>query len=137
MGNQVFVDLGSGDGEAVYQALHAGYKQAIGVELNITLYLLSAMRRSLFWPIEYKQRSKFYYKNFFDYNLQEAGTVMIFGVPSLMQPVSRKLANECKSGTLILSYRFLLPTSTDDKTKPFVNAILLSEEQEMRVYRVV
>ena len=30
----VFVDLGSGDGEGVYQAVRMGYQQAVGIELN-------------------------------------------------------------------------------------------------------
>ena len=50
----VFVDLGSGDGQAVYEAARLGYK-AVGVEFNWTLWALSSLRRQLFWSSEVKR----------------------------------------------------------------------------------
>ena len=50
----VFVDLGSGDGQAVYEAARLGYK-AIGVEFNWTLWALSSLRRQFFWSSEVKR----------------------------------------------------------------------------------
>ena len=44
-----FIDLGSGDGEGVYQAVQSGYEKAVGIELNWTLCTLSRIRRRLFW----------------------------------------------------------------------------------------
>ena len=46
-----FVDLGSGDGQAVYEAAKLGY-QAVGIEFNWTLWAFSSLRRKLFWPPE-------------------------------------------------------------------------------------
>ena len=133
---RVFVDLGSGDGEGVYQALLAGYDSAIGVELNWTLYLLSQGRRILCWTRDQRHRSQFYHGNFFhaslpklveqqqqqqqqhsstrfstphDHKEDSLWTVMIFGVTPLMPRFSRMLAHVCPTGTHILAYRFDLP----------------------------
>lgn len=107
-----FVDLGSGDGEAVFQAVKSGYKCAIGIELNYTLYILSQFRRFVFCSSLERNRSSFYCKNFFYIApsfLNKADTVMIFGVNSLMKSISELLAQNCQQGTYILAYRFLIP----------------------------
>jgi hypothetical protein len=138
LGSRTFVDLGSGDGEAVYQALKVGYGRAIGVELNFTLYLWSTARRWLFWSQQERKRSRFYHQNMFDYNLREASTVMIFGVKPLMLPISRKLAQECESRTLVLSYRFVLPiVEPGMQDQELLRAALISDDEEMRVYEVL
>lgn len=80
--NNVFVDLGSGDGEAVYQAARLGYR-AIGIELNFTMWAFSSVRRQLFWSASEKANSTLLWKNFFHYSLKDANTVMIFGVTPL------------------------------------------------------
>ncbi len=49
-----FVDLGSGDGQAVYEAAKLGYN-AVGIEFNWTLWALSSLRRHLFWSPEVKR----------------------------------------------------------------------------------
>ena len=127
-----FVDLGSGDGEAVYQALQQRhpftYHQATGIELNSTLWALSQLRRWLVWGVEKRRRSSFFCRDMFTYPVcspparrqssHENGaesttihstTVMIFGVKPLMTAISQKLARECVEGTHILAYRFPLP----------------------------
>ena len=59
----IFVDLGSGDGEAVYQAARLGYR-AIGIELNFTMWCFSSLRRQIFWTKEEKANSKILWRNF-------------------------------------------------------------------------
>ena len=126
-----FVDLGSGDGEAVYQALQQThpfvYQQATGIELNSTLWALSQLRRWLLWGGEKRKRSSFFCRDMFTFDVSsparhpgvqdgpESGpihcntTVMIFGVKPLMTSISQKLARECVEGTHVLAYRFPLP----------------------------
>ena len=148
----LFVDLGSGDGEAVYQALQAGYTQAIGIELNWTLYMLSQMRRWFFWTTDERRRSRFLWNDFLNYHVGLADAVMIFGVTPLMKPLSEKLARECKAGTYVLSYRFVLPTAVaaatgnsggggggvegGEDTSNLVRATLIYKEEEMQIYRI-
>lgn len=164
-----FVDLGSGDGEAVYQALQLRgnncCSKATGIELNFTLWVMSQLRRWLFWTSQERQRCHFLWKDLFTYNLQTANAVMIFGVKPLMIPISQKLAQECKPGTHILSYRFPVPLrkvedsnnhsnnsdvegentvsqinnnidGEDDKPL-LLNAKLVYDEEEMRIYECV
>jgi hypothetical protein len=168
-----FVDMGSGDGEAVYQALHqrAGFQSyqhlfasATGIELNFTLWALSQIRRMLLWNRDERIRSSFLWRDLFAYSLQDADTVMIFGVKPLMISISQKLAQECRPGTFVLAYRFPVPlaerSSETDKhgiiekanagsniptTQPIRSEIpevkllaadLIYEEEEMRIYEV-
>jgi hypothetical protein len=60
-----FLDLGSGDGEAVYQAVQVMhedstpvYQNVTGIELNSTLFIISNIRR-LLWTADQKSRSSF------------------------------------------------------------------------------
>ena len=131
--NGVFVDLGSGNGEAVYQAAKLGYR-SVGIELNFTLWAFSSIRRRLFWSASERKRSAFIWSNFFDHELNDANTVMIFGVNPLMKPLSKKIASECAPGTDILSYRFALPLANDDEPD-LLEADIIYDEQEMRIYR--
>jgi hypothetical protein len=107
-----FLDLGSGDGEAVYQAAKLGFHKSVGIELNWTLYIVCQFRRNFCWTFDERNRTTFYCRDFFKSNpalISNSNAVMIFGVPSLMQNISRMLARHCLPGTFILAYRFPLP----------------------------
>jgi hypothetical protein len=131
-GQQTFVDLGSGDGEAVYQALKAGYDRAIGIELNYTLYALAQFRRFFFWSREERRRSTFLRQDLFNYSLSDADTVMLFGVKPLMRSLSQKIAQECPNAK-VLCYRFLLPVATLQEVDLF-DAKVAYDREEMRIY---
>jgi hypothetical protein len=78
-----FLDLGSGDGETIYQALrllntqnasekheenlacYYYYSCCTGVELNTTLYLWSWWRRTLFWTKQERSRATFLCRDMF------------------------------------------------------------------------
>jgi hypothetical protein len=177
----LFVDLGSGDGEAVYQAIRSRqnnegvhsalcndscsidrnreyfaastvrpvdfnesldsalswplpsfFTHAIGIEINYTLYLVSQIRRWCFWSRTERERSTLVRGDFLKPKpafpdvrtfkahpvkaaggsnpfLRHADVVYLFGVQPLMKPLSMLLANDCRPGTLVLSYRFRLP----------------------------
>lgn len=135
---RVFVDLGSGDGEGVYQAVRSGYyQQAIGIELNWTLCTLSRIRRLFFWDGRLRRRSRFLRGDLFSHSLAHADTCLIFGVTPLMEPISRKLARECAPGTHVLAYRFKLPLhTTEQRDGPkLLNAEIVYDAEEMRVYK--
>jgi hypothetical protein len=134
-GDRVFVDLGSGDGEAVLQAARLGYK-ATGLELNFTLYAFSCLRRRLFWSPEERANSQFVRGNMFQYNVSGAPTVMIFGVTPLMASLSQKLRTECQPGTCVLSYRFAIPLAFEGQ-HDLLQAKIVYDEQEMRIYETL
>lgn len=137
-----FVDLGSGDGEAVYQAYRAGmFDKVIGYELNWTLWGLSQMRRIFFWGPQARRSTHIYCRDLFASPLpKETTAVMVFGVTPLMKSLSFKLARETRPGVHILSYRFPLPIQNVDNpkaTKDLLSARLVYDYEEMRVYEVV
>ena len=132
-----FVDLGSGDGEVVYQASQMGYQKVIGYELNWTLWGISQLRRLLFWGKEGRKHTELRLGDFFLSSLpKDTSTVMVFGVTPLMKPLSAKLARETKAGVHILSYRFPLPLK-DESDSDLLKAKLVYNEEEMRIYEVI
>ncbi len=128
-----FVDMGSGDGEAVCQALLAGSHMAVGVELNRTLHALSLCRR-FFWISREKQKSN---ADLFGYSVDKADTVMIFGVTPLMKDLSKKLTRETRPGRFVLSYRFPISTAESGNNNDHLHALKVYDEEEMRIYQVV
>jgi hypothetical protein len=138
-----FLDLGSGDGEAVYQAVQitspAALDQAVGVELNPTLFAIASLRR-LAWTSSQRRRSLFVCDSFWNHPLQPYSIVMIFGVPPLMSDLSHKIHTECELGTIVLSYRFPLPpvdgidSSHQNRVDTVVAATLVQQEDEMFTY---
>jgi hypothetical protein len=131
----VFADLGSGDGEAVYRAAQAGYRRAVGIELNYTLAGLAKMRR-LFWTKNERKRTSFYCQDMFHYDIRAADTVMVFGVKPLMQSLSAKLKRECQPGAHVMSYRFRLPLCEEKSDTNLLRAKIIYDVEEMRIYRV-
>lgn len=142
-----FLDLGSGDGEAVYQAVQitspAALDLAVGVELNRTLYTIASLRR-LAWTSSQRRRSLFLCDSFWKHPLQSYSVVMIFGVPPLMRDLSDKIHRECEPGTVVLSYRFPLPPAGDSVvqdppgqgtgTTAAATTVLVRQEDEMFTY---
>jgi hypothetical protein len=143
----VFVDLGSGDGQAVYEAARLGY-HAVGIEFNWTLWAISLIRRQMFWTTQEKSHSTFLRQDFHSYNLHDADTIMIFAIPRTMPVLGTKIQRECKPGTYVLAYRFGIPLSFENKdiltrdTVPIdhdhnirLHADLIYDQEEMRIYR--
>jgi hypothetical protein len=168
-GCQRFVDLGSGDGETVYQALqvktssssrvknalYSGsgverqqffFSHCTGIELNSTLYMWSCVRR-VFWARDAQKRSRFLCRNLFhpgNHLLEEATTVFIFGIPSLMTPVSQLLRRNCRPGTFIICYRFPLPViykeseeNVEMDSGELLSVQLIYDQEEMRIYECI
>jgi Histone methylation protein DOT1 len=145
--NLTFIDLGSGDGEAVWQATQLGYKHAIGIEINWTLVALARLRRRLFWTRQQQARSTFLYQDMLaaanssgssasrtstDHYLSSCHACMIFGVQPLMETLSRKLARTCQPGTFVLSYRFQLPTQAQQAASTTTTTTTTTTDTEQR-----
>jgi len=145
-----FVDLGSGDGTAILTAASLGYN-AIGFELNPTLWLLSSLRRIFSTNLSMRYNSRFIWGDMFHndiakLSLRNADCVMIFGVNSLMPQIAEMVQREChRPGCLIMSYRFRVPLllhSSVEKnidTKRVVggvDATMIYDEEEMRIYEL-
>jgi hypothetical protein len=168
-----FLDLGSGDGETIYQAMqlvnqqhdlsrnntnsvssnddsYYYYTKCIGIELNTTLYVVSYLRRILFWKRNEQIRSQFLCRNMFHLSsypnhntnrnnlIHQSDTIYLFGIPSLMTPMSQLLLqNHCQPGTYVICYRFPLPIHDDNTNSNLLPAKLIYNQEEMRIYECI
>lgn len=103
-------DLGAGDGRVVFMAEQMGYR-AVGYELSLYPYLKAQLRKYFFHSSAVFKR-----QDFFQQDLSRADAVFIFLVGKVMDRVCRKLEHELKSGTMVVSYGFIIPGWRLDKT---------------------
>lgn len=164
-----FVDLGSGDGTAVLTASKLGW-HSTGIEMNSTLWLISSIRRlfSIATSITSSDKEirstncEFKLGDMFNPTisrecLNNADSVMIFGVQPLMSQISKLIESECQPGCFLMSYRFRIPLASnsdascdDDKDEGKrirvesnkeenaggIHASLIYDEEEMRIYEL-
>ncbi len=101
--NEIFYDLGCGDGKIVIYAAKHYNAQAIGIELALPLYFICKIKQ-LF---NYKKSIKFKFKSLFKENLQHADVIYVFGMKGkLKNKLKQKLEKELKKGARIISYSF-------------------------------
>jgi len=105
-----FIDLGSGNGRLVLSAARQIDAQlmdaAHGVELNMWLVLYSkyaSFRAGL------QRRTRFDRKDIFKIDMSQYHVVSIFGVPSLMPDLEKKLGRELRPDGIAIACRFPLP----------------------------
>lgn len=98
-------DLGSGDGKLLGPIALTGAK-AIGIEINPLLVLYSAVRRLLH---PNRQIISVRWKSFWSMKFSDADVIFIYLLPLRMERLEKKLAKECKKGTLVVSNSFLFP----------------------------
>jgi hypothetical protein len=97
------IDLGSGDGRLLVEAAKRG-ATVIGYELNPFLVWWSRYKLSSFG-----NRARVYRKNLLDADLSQATVIYIFGITAIMPHIAKKLMDECRPGTKIISFAFELP----------------------------
>ncbi|KAL3775514.1 hypothetical protein HJC23_000086 [Cyclotella cryptica] len=151
-----FVDLGSGDGTTIFAAASLHWKST-GVELNPTLWAISSLRR-IRQPRDIRHNCTFIYGDMFQSailkrELRNSHCVMVFGVNSLMPKIADLIRMECGRGVFVMSYRFQVPLLAEERTGPsddsstseekhgskssgVIDASLVYEEEEMRVYEL-
>ncbi len=119
-GNKLnFLDLGSGDGTAVFTAASLNWNST-GMELNPTLWLISSLRR---WGLqnEVRKNCKLIYGDMFNASqstaretIRKANCVMIFGVAPLMPKIAELIQRNCQPGSFVMAYRFRVPLMNVD-----------------------
>ncbi|MFA5995543.1 MAG: class I SAM-dependent methyltransferase [Patescibacteria group bacterium] len=102
--NTVVYELGCGNGRVGFFLSQSGIKY-IGIELAWPLYVYCQVKKFLFYS-RYRQ-CNFYLKDLFKVNLSSAQAVYVYGTPKpLQQRLIKKLKQDLKPGTLVLSYVF-------------------------------
>eukprot|EP01121_Diplochlamys_sp_Union-15-3_P022214 TRINITY_DN9387_c0_g1_i1.p1 TRINITY_DN9387_c0_g1~~TRINITY_DN9387_c0_g1_i1.p1 ORF type:complete len:205 (-),score=33.88 TRINITY_DN9387_c0_g1_i1:79-693(-) len=115
---KTLVDLGSGDGRVVIGAAKRGFTRSIGYEINPFLCYYSSFKSRLmgFGP----PSTKFLWADFWKKDFSDADVVVVYGLDPIMERLGRKLNQELKPGSYIVSNVFQFPgwipiASTDDK----------------------
>lgn len=101
--NDVFVELGSGDGRLVRYVVKKYNVKGIGVEINPLLIWWS---RFLAKRDGVKSQLQFVRKNIFNYQLTDTDYLYVFLMPELIQKLLPKFKKELKKGTIIISHGF-------------------------------
>lgn len=96
---QKAVDLGSGDGRIVIALARAG-AQAYGFEINPFLRLISKIKIKL---AGVQNRASILKQDFWNANLSQFDTAVIYGIKSIMEKLEKKLINELKPGAKIIT----------------------------------
>ncbi|ENN73238.1 ATP synthase subunit C lysine N-methyltransferase isoform X1 [Dendroctonus ponderosae] len=114
------LDLGSGDGRIVIGKTPKAFLETAkhnfvshGVELNPWLVMYSkihALKSGL------SNKTKFFQKDLWKYNIASYDNIVIFGVEQMMNELEKKFLRECKPECNVLACRFPLPNMTPIKT---------------------
>jgi trans-aconitate methyltransferase len=100
---QVLLDLGCGDGRVLRQAHRRYGVMSIGYELNPLAYLKARML------CLGKDQIRVNRQNFFAADLSSANVVFCYLFPDVMPKLARKLKQNLKEGTIVISANFRLP----------------------------
>lgn len=96
---QKIVDLGSGDGRILIALARAG-AIAIGYEINPAL--VRSSRRAIA-RAGLSKNVTVHWKSFWRADLSQYDTVVVYGIPYIMNKLSKKMERELKPGTKIVS----------------------------------
>jgi hypothetical protein len=103
-----FVDLGSGDGRIVFRASRENlFAKCVGYEINPALHIVANVRR-LVTP-RYWSTTNFYMTDLWKTKLHQYDVVTIYGLPPIMERLGRKLEQELKPGSIVVSNVFEIP----------------------------
>lgn len=98
-------DLGSGEGKLLRLIAQTG-ADAIGVEINPLLVLYSTVYA---WFIPHAGNIVILWRSFWSMRFSDADVIFIYLLPLRMEKLEKKLARECKKGTIVVSNSFLFP----------------------------
>lgn len=98
---KVFMELGSGDGRVVKEAVEKYGVRGIGVDINPLLVFWAR-----FLARKFKDKIYFVRKNIFDVNLREADYLYLFLMPKLIEKLTPKMEKELRKGTIVISHGF-------------------------------
>lgn len=102
----VMADIGSGDGRILIAFAKAGVKEAHGFEINPFLVWLS--RRNI-QRAGFADRCFVHQKDLWNVDFRSFDTVVVFGITHIMTKLERKLQEEMRPMSKIISYIFVFP----------------------------
>jgi SAM-dependent methyltransferase len=134
--NKVFYDLGCGNGRVLFYFAQK-YPQVnfIGIELSLSLYLISQFRKYLG---SYKN-VKIKLGDYMKIDLNKADYVFVFANQKPMQEIGNKIEKEVSENLILISYCFAIDNWQDfllkkDKPKSADNVIYIYQYQKNERY---
>jgi SAM-dependent methyltransferase len=103
--NDIFFDLGAGDGRTIIAASELG-ANAKGFEVSLLPYLLAKIKIVF---SKSKNKPKIFFRDLWKVNLSEADIVFVFLMPRIMQKLKEKMEKELKPGAKIICYAWPIP----------------------------
>ena len=103
-----FVDLGSGDGRVVFRAAREGiFHKSVGYEINPALHMWVKFRQMI--TPKYWSSTKFYFGDLWNIKLHKYDVVAVYGLYPIMDRLGKKLQQELKPGSIVVSNVFEIP----------------------------
>ncbi len=113
--DEIIYDLGCGDGRFIVSAVRKFNAKAIGIEINLLLYLWCQL---LITFLGLRRRVKIRYGNFFKLDLSDADVVICYLLQETNDKLEDKLLKELKPTARVISNSFLfnkLPVVNEDE----------------------
>ncbi len=102
---EMVVDLGCGDGSIVIKVAQAGAISE-GYEINLFLVLWARWRIG---KLGLQDKAKIYWKNMWKVDVSKYNVVVVYGFPSIMFDLKKKLQKELPVGARVISNSFPFP----------------------------
>lgn len=99
------VDLGAGDGKVVVALAERGLK-ATGVEIDQSRFELA---KHVIMSRRLESRANMVHESFWVHNLQPYDIIVLYGIPSIMERLKRKIINEASPPCWVISNNFEFP----------------------------
>ena len=110
--NELFYDLGCGNGRILFALAPLTAATLIGIEYAFPIYCFARLRQ---WYYRYPH-VHIYFGDLFKRNLSNADVVYFFGMPNTIEHrLKQKLEQELKPGTRVISYAFAIKGWTPAK----------------------
>jgi len=103
----VIYDLGCGDGRMLLVAAMRYHARAVGIEIDPLRYLWCQF---LITILGQRKRIRIVFGNLFNKDLSQADVVMCYLMPDALTKLEKKLKQELRAGTRVVSNKFTFPT---------------------------
>lgn len=100
--DQLFIELGSGDGRVVRAAVNDYQVKGLGIEIHLLLVLYAKFVAR----VQNLNNIDFRVQNFFNTDLKDSDVLFLFLLPKTLKKLKAKIDDECKKGTLVITHGF-------------------------------
>jgi len=120
--NNIFIDLGCGDGRFLIEAEQKYQVESIGYEKGIVPFIFAKIN---IW--HRKSKAKILFKDIFSADLRKADVVFCYLKPKILETLEKKFAKELKKGARVITLVFQLPNKQELRSKTFSQITKLNQ----------